>query len=302
MRILAIIGASASGKTALALNLAREMNAYIFSIDSLSIYKYIDIASAKPSILELDSIKHFGINELEPSESVNAGVFIKLLQNTIQSCKKDSKNLIIAGGSSFYLKAIIDGLSDIDSIKITESKFANHTLSEKYAILQNLDSITASKISQNDTYRINKALEIFEVSGMIPSEYFKAHPRTPFTHKIDIFNLQIQRDILIERINIRTKNMIKQGLIDEAKYILESYGQNIQPFKAIGLKECLLYFDGKLSVSELESLIAIHTHKLAKRQTTFNKTQFKGVINLDSMQSHAQIIESILRNKKCFKH
>ncbi|MWV62344.1 tRNA (adenosine(37)-N6)-dimethylallyltransferase MiaA [Helicobacter saguini] len=288
MKILAIIGATCSGKSALALNLASKINAYIFSIDSLSIYKEINIASAKPTKAELDSIKHFAIDVLSPVESVNAGVFIRLLDNAITECKKDSKNLVIVGGSSFYLKSIIQGLSNIDSINI-ESKFINKSLSEKYVILQNLDSIFAAKISQNDTYRINKALSIFEATGKIPSVYFKENPPKPFPHKIDIYNLQIPRDVLIERINKRTKSMIKQGLIDEAKYILESYGDSIQPFKSIGLKECLLYFKGQINLSELESMIAIHTRQLAKRQSTFNKTQFENIVQIDSN------IESILK-------
>lgn len=301
MKILAIIGATCSGKSNIALHLAKKINAYIFSIDSLSIFKQIDIASAKPSKSDLDSIKHFAINVLYPNEHVNAGIFLHLLSQSVKICKLDSKNLIIVGGSSFYLKSIIEGLSDIKSKNSNiESTLSQISLDEQYKMLKNIDSNYAYKISKNDKYRILKALEIYHTTGQIPTKYFKANPPKPFPYKITIFNLQIQRNILIEKINNRTREMLKNGLVEETKYILETYGENIQPFKSIGLKETLLYLQNKINKNDLESLISIHTRQLAKRQTTFNKTQFKNTILLDSnkdMESILDFIESMIYYK-----
>lgn len=287
MQIIAIIGPTCSGKSALALNLALKINAYIFSIDSLSIYKEIDIASAKPSKNELESVRHYAINALFPNEHVNVGIFIKLLESTLSECKKDCKNLVIVGGSSFYLKSIIQGLSKdfLDSKKksnIIESNLPGLNLSQKYDFLAKIDSNYASKISRNDTYRIHRGLEIFFYTKLSPTQYFTQNKRQILNLNMQIFNLQIDKKILREQINARTNAMLKAGLIDEVKGILDKYGRDIQPFKAIGLKETLLFFEGKISLEELENLISTHTRQLAKRQITFNKTQIPTAIPLDS--------------------
>ncbi|HFB53666.1 MAG TPA: tRNA (adenosine(37)-N6)-dimethylallyltransferase MiaA, partial [Sulfurimonas autotrophica] len=109
MKQLAIIGPTASGKSDLAIKIAKQMNAYILSIDSLSIYKEIDIVSAKPSREELEEVEHFGINEIYPNEHFSVEIFIKLYEDVVQRCKKEEKNLIIVGGTSFYLKSLLDG-------------------------------------------------------------------------------------------------------------------------------------------------------------------------------------------------
>lgn len=297
MKIIALIGATCSGKSALALNLAAKINAFIFSIDSLSIYKEINIASAKPSQNELDSIKHYAINTLSPSEHVNVGIFIKLLESALQDCQKEKKNLVIVGGSSFYLKSILQGLSKDISIEsnLESHKILNAPLLQKYEFLMQIDSKYANSISSNDTYRINKALKIFLSTNLSPTQFFTQNPRTSLIESlglnIKIFNLIMPREELIKKINLRTHAMIENGIIDEAKYILQKYGQNIQPFKSIGLKECLLYLQGELSLSQLESSIAIHTRQLAKRQVTFNKTQF---LSFSPTQLNSNNLDSIL--------
>lgn len=302
--IIALIGATCSGKSALALTLAKQINAHIFSIDSLSIYKEINIASAKPDKSELDSIKHYAINALNPNEHVSVGIFIKLLESALQDCKKENKNLVIVGGSSFYLKSILDGLSqDIES-RFYHHEILNAPLLQKYEFLFKIDSKYANLISQNDSYRINKALQIFFSTNLTPSAYFALNPRVCIleSSNIKIFNLVCDREILIKKINLRTKAMIEKGLINEAQYILQKYGENIQAFKSIGLKECLAYLRGSITLNELESQIAIHTRQLAKRQVTFNKTQFKNyhITALDSIntmeQNTQKIIESTFSN------
>ncbi|MEO1938415.1 MAG: isopentenyl transferase family protein, partial [Sulfurimonas sp.] len=116
LKQLAIIGPTASGKSDLGIKIAKEVDAYILSIDSLSIYKEIDIVSAKPSKEELREVKHFGIDELYPNEHFSVEIFIRLYKEVLQKCQKDSKNLIIVGGTSFYLKSLLDGLSPLPKI------------------------------------------------------------------------------------------------------------------------------------------------------------------------------------------
>ena len=146
--MFAIIGPTASGKSDLAISLAKKLNYEILSLDSLSIYKEIDIASAKPSPHELSLVKHYGINEIYPNEHFNVSKFIEILKSI------PHKNIIIVGGTSFYLKALISGISKMPEITEEIKKEAKN---KNYEFLQKIDPFYASKISPNDTYRIQKA-------------------------------------------------------------------------------------------------------------------------------------------------
>jgi len=267
--LFALIGPTASGKSDLAIKLAKKLNYEILSLDSLSIYKEIDIASAKPSKEELNEVKHYGINEIYPNEKFDVTKFIEIYK------KIPHKNIIIVGGSSFYLKAMINGISSMpkisDEIKQKAKKFT-------YEKLKKIDPIYASKISANDTYRITKAAEIYLATNIPPSEYFKLNPPIPVLKNIPIFEIDIDRKTLRERIIKRTKKMFEMGLIDEVAFLEAKYKDRRLPaLKAIGIKEVLNYFDGVYNKKELFEKIVINTARLAKRQQTFNKTQFKTI-------------------------
>lgn len=276
--IIALVGPTASGKSDLGLKLAKNLDSFIVSIDSLSVFKEINIASAKPSQNELDSIKHYGINVLNPNESCNAIIFKKELEKALlDSIKENKKFLFIVGGSGFYLDSIIKGLSPLPESSLQsqeEIKQKIKNLESKYEFLQQVDLDSSLTIKSNDTYRINKLLEIYFLTNIKPSEYFKLNPPTAFKEKIHIFNTDLGREKIRERIQTRTKIMLDSGLIDEAKYLLKNYGESIQGFNSIGLKECLLFLNNKIDLNELENLIYIHTCQLAKRQRTFNKSKF----------------------------
>ncbi|MDQ1264531.1 MAG: tRNA dimethylallyltransferase, partial [Campylobacterota bacterium] len=189
---LAIIGPTASGKSDLAIKIAKKTNAYILSIDSLSIYKEIDIVSAKPSKCELQEVEHFGIDVLYPNEYFSVDIFIRLYKEVLQKCQEQHKNLIIVGGTSFYLKMLIDGLSDIPKIddtikKRVEKKLLN--LQESYNFLCAQDAEYMKNISANDRYRIEKALLIYEASNLTPSEWFRQNPPKPIIENLPIYNI-----------------------------------------------------------------------------------------------------------------
>jgi len=267
--LFAIIGPTASGKSNLALNLAKKLNYEILSLDSLSIYKEIDIASAKPSKEELNKVKHYGVNEIYPNEKFAVTKFIEIYK------KISHKNIIIVGGTSFYLKAMLEGISPLPKITPEIKKEAKKFSFEK---LQKIDPIFTSKISSNDTYRISKGAEIFLATNLVPSEYFKKNPPIPILPKIPIFEIAVDREILRKRIKLRTENMFKAGLIDEVAYLETKYKDRRLPaLKAIGIKEVLDYFNGIYNKNELYEKIVTNTSRLAKRQQTFNKTQFNTI-------------------------
>ncbi len=279
---LALIGPTASGKTALSIKMAQQMNAYILSLDSLSIYKEIDIVSAKPTLEERAGIVHFGMDYLYPDESFDVTTFIRLYHEVRRHCLEDGKNLVIVGGTSFYLKMLIEGISVLPSIS-NETKAKTITylqdLQKSYEWLYSLDKLYMSNIESNDPYRIEKALNIYFETGLTPTQYFKKFPPQPtVTEPLPIYQIDIERDTLRERIALRTKLMVKDGLIDEICMLEKKYTRAPNCMKSIGIKETLAYLDGRYDKNMLIEKITTNTARLAKRQTTFNNSQFNNVI------------------------
>jgi len=299
MKQLAIIGPTASGKSDLAIKIAQKIDAYILSIDSLSIYKEIDIVSAKPSKEELSEVKHFGINVLNPDEYFSVDIFIQLYKELLEKCKQESKNLLIVGGTSFYLKSLLEGLSTLPSIddnvkRRVEKRLQN--LEDSYAFLSSLDAEYMQKISPNDSYRIEKAFLIYEASGLTPSEWFKQNPPEPIIKELSVFNIDVARDVLRKRIALRTAKMLDMGLIDEVAMLEQKYTRAAHSMKSIGIVEVLDYLDAKSSKEEMLELISIHTAQLAKRQQTFNRTQFKNITSAPLDQLEEIILKSVLND------
>jgi len=287
---LAIIGPTASGKSDLAIKIALQIDAYILSIDSLSIYKEIDIVSAKPSKDELAQVKHFGVDVLYPNEYFSVEIFIQLYKDIVQKCKEDSKSLVIVGGTSFYLKSLMQGLSslpktDENIINTVNKKLKN--LPECYEFLSKKDAVYMQNISPNDKYRIEKALVIYEASSLTPSEWFEKNPPKPIIEKMDIFNIDVERNVLRDRIQKRTSKMLSMGLIDEVAYLEQKYTRGPNAMGSIGIVEVLEYLDSKVSKQMMLENISTHTAQLAKRQATFNRTQFTEITSapLDELEN-----------------
>ena len=275
-RILAIVGPTASGKSDLSLELAQKLNGVILSVDSLAVYKQIDIASAKPGKDELNKVLHFGIDKLYPNEKFSVIEFLKYFQEAKKYAKEHNKSLIIVGGSSFYLKVLTKGISNLPKISKEAKEQTNNlllNLKEAYEFLKNIDAVYAKQIKTNDRYRIEKALNLYFATNIAPSEYFKANPPKPLEPNLPIYEIKIDRTKLRERIKLRTKKMLKLGLIDEVAYLEHKYTRAPQAMGAIGIKEVLDYFDGVYNKNDLEEKIIINTARLAKRQVTFNKSQ-----------------------------
>lgn len=277
MKQLAIIGSTASGKSDFALTLAQEMNALILSIDSLSIYKTIDIASAKPSPKERATIEHFGIDVLLPSQRASVFTFIDEYHRIIQTATEHEKNVIIVGGSSFYLKSMLHGLSYLPEITQETKTIAAdmlHDVEKSHHFLAAVDPVTMTKIAPTDPYRIEKMLHLYLQTSIPPSQWFATHPPKPLITHCPILALTMERSLLRERIALRTTKMIASGIIDEVAQLERLYGRSPNSMKAIGIIETLDFLDGKISLDHLVTLISTHTAQLAKRQNTFNTHQF----------------------------
>lgn len=292
---IAIIGATASGKSDLALEIALEIDAYILSIDSLSIYKEIDIVSAKPSKNELQIVKHFGIDEIYPNEYFSVDIFTDLYKKTLKECQENKKNLIIVGGTSFYLKSLLQGLSPLPNINNEILSIVKERLTDvesSYNFLYNLDSNYMKNITPTDKYRIEKMLLIYESSKLTPTQWFAQNQPQPIIKDLDIYNIETDRDKLRDRIKQRTIKMFEMGLIDEVCYLEQKYTRLPNSMGAIGILEVLEYLDGKVDIQTMLNNITTHTAQLAKRQTTFNRTQFDGIISapLDKLKDKMDLL------------
>jgi tRNA dimethylallyltransferase len=270
MKEIAIIGSTASGKTALSLEIANKTNSIILSLDSLCVYKEIEIASAKPTLKERGNIVHFGIDEVFPNEEFDVIKFIELYKKAKDYAIKNDKNLIVVGGTGFYLKALIDGLSLGIETKIK----LDIPQQDAYDLLYEIDKEYMQKIEKNDRYRIEKAYSIYKQTGLSPTSYFEKNPKIALAKDLKIFEILWDKEELKNRISQRTKIMINSGLIDEVIFLEKKYTRAPNCMSSIGIIETLEYLDGKLSKQELEEKISANTAKLAKRQNTFNKGQF----------------------------
>ena len=298
MKQVALIGPTASGKSALAIELACKFNAFILSLDSLSVYREIDIASAKPSLTELVRVKHFGINEIFPNEHFNTALFFELYKKAKSQCDKHSKNLIIVGGTGFYLYSMTNGLSNIPPISETSLLKARESvldIESAYSTLQDFDPKYAEKISSNDTYRIQKAYEIYFETNKAPSEVFAASQKEPICPDLPIFEIAVDRVVLRERIRQRTQKMLADGLLSEVEMLLAKYGREPKSMKSIGISEIIDHIDGKTTLPEALELISIHTGQLAKRQETFNKSKFPNTIK-KSLDEIGLELENFFKN------
>lgn len=192
MKEIAIIGATASGKTGLSIDIAHKTNSIILSLDSLSVYKEIDIASAKPTLKERDGIIHFGIDEVFVNESFDVVEFLQCYKKAKKFAKQNEKNLIIVGGTGFYLKILIEGISE----GVGEDVKLDMPHEEIYKMLFDLDKTYMEKIASNDKYRIQKAYSIYKKSGLTPSQYFIENPKKPISPELKLFEIYWDREEL----------------------------------------------------------------------------------------------------------
>ncbi len=271
MKEIAIIGSTASGKTGLSLEIAHKTNSIILSLDSLSVYKEIDVASAKPSKKERGDIIHFGIDEVHPNEEFDVIQFISCYKKAKGFAQNNNKNLIIVGGTGFYLKSLIEGISTGVNFKVK----LDSNVGEIYDLLYSLDKDYMSKIKRNDKYRIEKAYAIYKKTNLTPSTYFKENPKVPIAKDLQLFEIIWEKEELKKRIYKRTSMMMNEGIIDEVVYLEKKYTRKPNSMSSIGILETLEFLDGKIDKRQLEEKIASNTIKLAKRQNTFNKGQFK---------------------------
>jgi len=293
--IIIIEGATASGKSALALEMAHRFGTEIISADSRQVYKYLNIGTAKPTKDELQSIKHHMIDIINPDQSFNAGLYSKKTTSVIRRLNKLGKIPIICGGTGLYIKALLEGLfkTDVHDPEIRDR--LNIELAEKglgllYEELVRIDADAAAKISCNDRQRILRALEVYRVTGYPISEHWKKQERKPLFIPFRIL-LDEDRNILYKRIDTRILTMVDAGLVDEIRTILaKGYKWSDPGFTSVGYKEFKPFFNQETTLDFCLALAQQHTRNYAKRQITwyrrcsFNLAGTASSIRLDSVE------------------
>lgn len=273
-KIIIICGATASGKTALAVECAKLLNSEVISADSMYIYKGLDIGTAKPNIDEMQGVKHHLIDVVEPKDNFSVSDYKNIATPIIERLHKEGKIPIICGGTGFYINSILydlsygNGSANLEAREKYKYLASVHGNEYVYNILKEKDPLSAEKLHFNDVKRVIRALEICE-NGNKKSEIIDE-----FIPKYDYnaYAINFQRETLYSRINERVDIMINNGLIDEIKALINNgVKKEFQCMQGIGYKEVLEYLDGNLTKEELVETIKLNTRHYAKRQITFFK-------------------------------
>lgn len=274
--LVIIAGPTASGKTSLAIEVAKMINGEIISADSMQIYKKMNIGSAKPTVEEMDGVVHHLFDVCEPSESFSLSDYCTLAHKAIKDVYSRGKIPILAGGTGLYIDTVCENIELSDAQGGSDVREAlQRELSEKgaehlYKKLQEIDLESAKKLHVNDTKRVIRALEIFYLSGKTKTEADKNSKKNKKIYDYLYFAIEIDREKLYNRINIRVDNMMKQGLLDEVRSLCGVIDvQKSTAMYGIGYREVLWYFKGLITKCEMISLIKRNTRRLAKRQMTW---------------------------------
>jgi len=275
--VLVLIGPTAIGKTALALELADRFCCEIVSVDSMQVYRYMDIGTAKPSLEEQERVVHHLIDMVDPDAQFDAAQFVKHALTAIDVIVSKGKVPLLTGGTGMYLKALIHGMFESElatNLTIRQNLVEQLESDGKVKLfdqLQDVDPETASRIHQNDTQRLLRALEIYLVSGKPWSEHLQGQSIPPVKFKkILQIGLTCDRKILYERIEERSRLMMQAGLIEEVEGLREmGYSSELSSMQSIGYRHGNNYLAGVWDMDETMRLLMRDTRRYAKRQMTW---------------------------------
>ena len=297
-KVIVICGPTASGKTALGVELAKRIDGEIVSCDSMQIYKDMTIGTAKPLPEEMQGIKHYLIDFVSPEKRYSVAEYKKDATVAIEEILLKGKIPILVGGTGLYVDSLIYGIEYSD-IKIDEeyrTKLEIIAKSEGLEYLYNkakeIDEQAMKKISINDKKRIMRVLEIYNATGKTKTEQEKESRKNEPKYDFKVFAIDMDREVLYDRINKRVDKMIQDGLIDEVDQLLKKYSEFPTAMQGLGYKEVVDYLYGKCSKEEMIEKIKMQTRRYAKRQLTwFRKNkQTLWIDGTNDMQNNIDII------------
>ena len=273
--LVIICSPTATGKTELAIELASIFGGEILSADSLQVYRYLDIGTAKPSIEQRNKIRHHMIDVVNPDEEFNAAIYTEQARTIIDNLFSQGKPVFVVGGTGLYIRALLRGIIDTPAV---DDKIRNHYRELRdlhgkeylYQLLKRRDAQAALKIKPNDSIRVIRALEVLEQSGESIIEMQKRHSFADCPYATYKIGLQFDREELKNRIVRRTEKMVAAGLLGEVKNLLDrGYSGKLKPLQSLGYKQVIEFLSGKYDWETALHLIARNTWHYAKRQMTW---------------------------------
>ena len=289
-KLIILAGPTASGKTSVSIDLAKRIGGEIISADSMQVYRGMDVGTAKIKADEMQGVKHYLINVLDPTEDFNIVKFQNMVKYSIEEIKRNGHIPILVGGTGFYIQSVIydidfDTQDDNGDIrKALEEEYDKMGANFMYEKLKKIDSVSAENIHKNNKKRIIRAIEYFLINNALISAHNESQRKKDSPYDFRFFVLNPPRDILYDRINQRVEKMVEEGLVGEVKD-LKNAGLSIEniSMQGIGYKEILEYLDGEITLDEAIDNIKQNTRHMAKRQVTWFKRE-KDVIYINPFE------------------
>ncbi|MEK4700504.1 tRNA (adenosine(37)-N6)-dimethylallyltransferase MiaA [Solibacillus sp. FSL R7-0668] len=284
--VVAIIGPTASGKTALSIRLAKEIDGEIINGDSMQIYRHMDIGTAKITAEEMDGVPHHLLDIKEPTEGFSVAEYQTLVREKIEEIQSRGKMPILVGGTGLYVQSV---LYDFQFTKQEVNEEAREAYYKELELLgpeamheklTQIDPAAAAEIHPNNTRRVIRALEMAELAGVSRAEeQFNRGDVALYNHLI--IGMDMEREKLYERINLRVDLMMESGLLEEVRVLYDAGIRDVQAIKAIGYKEFYAYFDGLITLDEAIEQVKQNSRRYAKRQLTYfrNKMEIEWIGN-----------------------
>lgn len=274
--LIILTGPTAVGKTKASIGLAKAINASIISADSIQVYKYMDIGSAKITKEEMDGVTHYLVDCLDPRDPFDITIFQRMAKDAIAEIRAQGKIPMIVGGTGFYIQSVLYDIqfeSEDEDTAFREELYAfaesngAHALHKK---LQEIDPVSAEMIHENNVKRVARAIEFYEKTGMKISEHNAAQREHSSPYHFAYYVLNDDRDKLYDRIEKRIDIMVKEGLIDEVRRLKEmGYERGLVSMQGLGYKEIYAYLEGEISLEEAIRILKRDTRHFAKRQLTW---------------------------------
>ena len=276
-KVIVICGPTASGKTTLSIQLAQKINGEIISSDSIQIYKDMNIGTAKPDQQEMQGIKHYLLDFVEPNQRYSVADYKKDAENAIEDILQKGKVPIIVGGTGLYVDSLIYGIEypniefDENYRKELERRVEKEGLEKLYEKAKKIDPQAMKKISRNDQKRILRVLEIYNATGKTKTEQEIESRKNEVKYDYRVFAINMDREKLYDRINKRVDIMIQKGLIEEVENLLKKYNEFPTAMQGLGYKEVVEYIQGKVLKEDMIENIKRESRRYAKRQITWFK-------------------------------
>ncbi len=275
IKVVAVVGPTASGKTGAAIHLAKRFGGEIVSVDSMQIYKYMDIGSAKPTLEERSEAVHHMVDFLDPQERFSVAQYVEAAGKVIKDIASRGKTVIAVGGTGLYMDSLLDGISFSetsrdDALREELKRYADEKGNESLLeMLREIDAESAERLHPNNVGRVIRAIEVYRLTGVTMSEHIRRSKESESEYDVLRIGLDFRdRGKLYSRIDARVDEMIEKGLLSEARTLREA-GMSATASQAIGYKELYSYMDGEKSFAECVEDIKRETRRYAKRQLTW---------------------------------